>query len=106
APGRPLQPRPTGGEARAARGGGVRELTEEKEGLEGELARQVPALAERQQRDRIGPEDLERALPPRAAYVDLLRYTRFGFDPKKPGQAGQARTPHYVAFVVQPGQPV
>jgi CHAT domain-containing protein len=101
-----LQPFPIELKARAERDRRVRELTEARERLERELARQVPALAERQQRDRIGPADLEQALPPRAAYVDLLRYIRFGFDLKRPGRAGQTWTPHYVAFVVRPGQPV
>jgi CHAT domain-containing protein len=101
-----LQPMPTEPKARADRDRRVRELTEAKARLERELARQVPALAERQERDRIGPADLEQALPPHAAYVDLLRYIRFGFDPKKPGKAGETRTAHYVAFVVRPSQPV
>src|SRR5262249_51390759 len=101
-----LQPLPIEPKARADRDRRVRELTEERERLERELARQVPAQAERQERDRIGPRDLERARPPSAAYVDLLWYVHFGFDPKKPGKAGETRTPHYVAFVVRPGQPV
>jgi tetratricopeptide (TPR) repeat protein/CHAT domain-containing protein len=101
-----LQPLPVEPKARADRDRRVGELTEARERLERELARQVPALAERQERDRIGPEDLEQALPPHAAYVDLLRYTRSSFDPKRPGKAGWTWTPHYVAFVVRPGQPV
>jgi tetratricopeptide (TPR) repeat protein len=100
-----LQPLPIEPKARADRDRRVRELTEARERLERELARQVPALAE-QHRDRIGPADLEQALPPHAAYVDLLRYVRFGFDPKRPGKAGETWTRHYVAFVVRPGQPV
>jgi tetratricopeptide (TPR) repeat protein len=101
-----LQAPSTGPKARAERDRRVRELAETRERLEHELARQVPALAERRSRDQIAPADLERALPPRAAYVDLLRYTRYGFDPGKPGRAGMTRTPHYVAFVVRPGRPV
>jgi CHAT domain-containing protein/tetratricopeptide (TPR) repeat protein len=99
-----LQPLPSEPRASAERDRRVRELTEARERLERELARQVPALAEEQERDRIGPADLERALPPRAAYVDLLRYSRFSYDPKRSDKA--YRTPHYVAFVVRPGQPV
>jgi CHAT domain-containing protein/Tfp pilus assembly protein PilF len=101
-----LEPLPIEPKARAERDERVRELTERRERLERELARQVPALAERQERDRIGPGELEQALPPRAAYIDLLRYIRFSYDPKRPGKAGMARNPHYVAFVVRPGQSV
>jgi CHAT domain-containing protein/Tfp pilus assembly protein PilF len=101
-----LQPLPSEPAARAERDRRVRELAAVREKLERELVRQVPALTERQERDQIGPSDLERVLPPRAAYVDMLRYSRFTHDPKRPGKAGERRTPHYVAFVVRPGQPV
>jgi tetratricopeptide (TPR) repeat protein len=101
-----LQSLPTAAEARESRDRRVRELTEEKERLERELARLVPAVAERQKRDRVQPADLERALPPHTAYVDLLRYTHFRSDSKRPGTAGETEIPHYVAFVVGPGRPV
>jgi tetratricopeptide (TPR) repeat protein len=95
-----LQPLPSEPAALARRDREVAALAEEKEGLERELARQVPALAERSERDRIGPADLAGALPPRSAHIELLRYTRSAFDPARPGEAGATRTPHYVAFVV------
>jgi tetratricopeptide (TPR) repeat protein/CHAT domain-containing protein len=101
-----LQPPPTKPEVLVLRGVAIRTLTEERDRLERELAREVAGLSERQQLDRIGPADLEKALPPRSAYVDVLRYTRFGYDPKRHGTFWESRTPHYVAFVVRAGQPV
>ena len=63
-------------------------------------------MAERRDRDRIGPADLAKALPPRTAYIELLRYTRWNYDPGKPGEAGTTRIPHHVAFVVRAEGPV
>jgi CHAT domain-containing protein len=78
----------------------ARDLTQRKERLERELAQRIPILTEQKELDRLTPADLQRALPPYSAFVDLLRYTVFEQDPKKPGQEGEKRTPHYVAFVL------
>ena len=101
-----LQSLPTQAEARADRDRRVHDLTEARERLERDLARRAPAVAQRQRADRLGPADLEAALPRGSAYVDTLRYVRVAFDPKRPGAAGETWVPHYVAFVVRPGQPV
>jgi tetratricopeptide (TPR) repeat protein/CHAT domain-containing protein len=100
-----LQPLPIDPDALARRDREVAALTEDKDRIERELARQVPALAERKERDRIGPGDLAGVLPPRSAYLELLRYNRFRFDSAKPGDVGVTRAPHYVAFVVPAGGP-
>jgi CHAT domain-containing protein/Tfp pilus assembly protein PilF len=89
-----------------ARDGAVRELTERKERLERDLARSLPALAEQQQLEALGPADLQAVLPPRTAFLDLLRYTAVEREPKVLGKQGERHTPRYVAFVVRPGQPV
>jgi tetratricopeptide (TPR) repeat protein len=46
------------------------------------------------------PSDLQKALPADAAVVDFLRFVHFEPDENKPGKAGEARTPRYLAFVV------
>jgi CHAT domain-containing protein/tetratricopeptide (TPR) repeat protein len=93
--------------ARAAPGPGqaqrVRLLGEEKERLEKELARALPAFAAFRGGERSTPEDLRRALPPGGAFLDLLRYGRFKFGP---GGKGKRRTACYVAFVVHRDRPV
>jgi CHAT domain-containing protein/Tfp pilus assembly protein PilF len=78
----------------------ARKLTNRKESLESELAEELPALAEQQRLDRLGPADLRRSMPERTAFVDLGRYAFIAFDPKAPGFGGATRTPNYVAFVL------
>jgi CHAT domain-containing protein len=39
-------------------------------------------------------------------FLDFVRYVRFEQDPKVAGQAGEGRTPSYVAFVLRRGRPV
>src|SRR5205085_1957104 len=84
----------------------IRDKTALKERLERQLAEQLPLLAAQQALARLGPADLLARLPGRAAFVDLLRYTRFEQDPRQPGQKGKRYTPCYVAFVLSPGRPV
>jgi CHAT domain-containing protein/tetratricopeptide (TPR) repeat protein len=83
----------------------VKELTAVKEGLEKDLARQLPTFAELQAREQLRPADLCARLPQGAAFVDLLRYVRFDQDPKIAGLKGYRRTHCYVAFVLHPGAP-
>jgi CHAT domain-containing protein len=45
-------------------------------------------------------------LPDRSVFVDLLRYTFFEQDPKRPGKKGEKETVCYVAFVLRRGQPL
>jgi CHAT domain-containing protein/tetratricopeptide (TPR) repeat protein len=84
----------------------VRELSARKEELEKELARRLPSFAAVRRRQESGPEDLARALPAGAAFVELLRYARFEHDPRRPGRAGRSWPVHYTAFVVCAGPQV
>jgi CHAT domain-containing protein len=91
---------PAGDSGEQQRGRRLQELTERKEALETELARQLPELARQRADQRAAYTTLSEKLPPRAAFVDLLRYGRSAKDPKAKA------TPHYVAFVLRPGQSV
>jgi CHAT domain-containing protein/tetratricopeptide (TPR) repeat protein len=82
------------------RAGRLQELTDRKERLERDLVGRLPELARRQALERAPYTDLIDHLPERAAFLDLWRYNRWGKDLKAPGP------PHYVAFVLQKGQPV
>jgi CHAT domain-containing protein len=77
----------------------ARRLSDEKEHLEKDLARALPAFAQLLQSDRATPEDLGKRLPEGVAYLDLVRYARLEFDPSKPGRKGQRLAPNYVAFM-------
>jgi CHAT domain-containing protein len=92
--------------AGSAKGTGVQQLTEHKEDLERRLARRLPSFARQQALDRLGHESLVHHLPPRTAFIDLLRYVRLEQDPKVRGRKGERRTASYVAFVLRHGQPV
>jgi CHAT domain-containing protein len=81
-------------------------LNADKERLERELARHLPAGALRQPREPASPKELLQRLPARSVFIDLFRYNRVVQDPKKPGDAGLRRTPSYVAFVLCPRQPI
>jgi CHAT domain-containing protein len=83
----------------------VRELTNRKEKLEKQLARQLPAFAEPGPQGQLTPADLRAALPPGAAFVDFHRYFRIEHDPRTPGWEGQQTTTCYVAFVLSREQP-
>jgi CHAT domain-containing protein/tetratricopeptide (TPR) repeat protein len=84
----------------------LRTLSDEKEELEKALARALPAFARQQQSARTSPDDLRRRLPEGVVYLDLVRYVRFEFDPRRPGRDGERQTPSYVAFVLCPGREV
>ena len=64
----------------------------------------LPALQELQRLDNSTPTELQKAMPQEAVFVDLLRYTFFEFDPKKPGKAGEKQSLRYVAFIVSKDQ--
>jgi CHAT domain-containing protein/Tfp pilus assembly protein PilF len=82
----------------------VQELTAQKEELERQLAKAVPAFARQQQLERLEPADLVKHLPADTAFIDLVKYVYFEFGPNKPGDAGDKRTESYVAFVLLPGK--
>jgi tetratricopeptide (TPR) repeat protein len=71
--------------------------------LHAQLRPLLPALQRWERLASATPADLRKVLPAEAILVDLLAYTRFQFDPKKPGLAGWKRTPSYLAFVVSRG---
>jgi CHAT domain-containing protein/tetratricopeptide (TPR) repeat protein len=83
----------------------ARILGDEKEQLEKDLARCLPAFDKLLQSARSSPQDLRQHLPEGVVYLDFLRYGRFEFDPTQPGPKGQRRTPSYVAFVVCKDRP-
>ena len=80
------------------------ELTDTKENLEKRLVRQLgftrPAAS-----GETSPQQLSKALPEGAAFIDLVRYTDFSWDPKIPGKKGLTRTPRYLAFMLISGKP-
>jgi CHAT domain-containing protein len=84
----------------------LQKLTEEKEEAEQKLARRLSVAAPAGKQDAVTPDGLLRALPPDAAFVDLLRYRSIDQDPKVPGRKGETWTHRYVAFVLRKGQPV
>src|SRR5262249_46155211 len=63
----------------------LQKLADQKEELERQIARQLPAFTQLQQLDHLTHRDLLAKLPDRSAFVDLLRYTFFEQDPKQPG---------------------
>jgi CHAT domain-containing protein/tetratricopeptide (TPR) repeat protein len=84
----------------------ARALSDDKERLEKELARALPAFAELLRSARRNPDDLRQQLPPGTAFVDLLRYVQIDYDPAEPGAPRDRRTQSYVAFVVGRGRAV
>jgi CHAT domain-containing protein len=84
----------------------LQKLADQKEELERQIARQLPAFEQLQQFDRLTHRDLLAKLPDRSVFVDLLRYTFMEQDPKRPGKKGEKWTLCYVAFVLRRGQPL
>src|SRR5262249_53345209 len=70
------------------------------EELDAQLRPLLPALERWETLAAATSSDLQKVLPADAVFLDLLAYTNFQFDPKKPGRAGVKRTPCYLAFVV------
>jgi CHAT domain-containing protein/tetratricopeptide (TPR) repeat protein len=68
--------------------------------LERDLRPLLPAVDRTEKLAKATPADLQKALPSDAAFVDFLRYTRFEYDPRRPGQDGEKQTASYLAFVV------
>jgi CHAT domain-containing protein/tetratricopeptide (TPR) repeat protein len=78
----------------------------ERDRLQQALAKDLPELTRWEERAGWSPDDLVKALPAGAAFIDLAAYTRFGQDPQVKGVAGVQLVPSYVAFVVAPGREV
>jgi CHAT domain-containing protein len=75
-------------------------LAADIEQVEKKLLPLLPALKQSQQLAHSTPMHLQKALPARTAFVDLLRYVHFDRDPKVKGTKGERRSPRYVAFVL------
>jgi CHAT domain-containing protein/Tfp pilus assembly protein PilF len=84
----------------------ARRLTQDKEHVEGQLARLLPAFARRQALARQGHAALVEKLPPATVFIDLVRYVFYEQDPQHPGKAGQRQRVCYAAFVLRRGRPV
>jgi CHAT domain-containing protein/Tfp pilus assembly protein PilF len=82
------------------------QYADERDRLERELAKDLPILARWDEREKQTPDDLARALPPGAVFVDTLAYSRCEIDPAVKDRGGEKITPSYLAFVIAPGQPV
>jgi CHAT domain-containing protein/Tfp pilus assembly protein PilF len=79
--------------------------SEAKEELEKRLARQLKLTPPRTDRKAVTPQRLCELLPEGAAFIDVLHYTDFDWDPAVPGWKGQKAIPRYVAFVLRRGRP-
>ncbi len=75
----------------------LRQLNDAKEGLERQLVALLPEYQRLTRTDQQGVDDLLKALPANAVFVDLLRYHKFD---KEGGKL------HYVAFVLRQGKPI
>jgi CHAT domain-containing protein len=84
----------------------VRELSDQKEKLEKQLADRLPLCQGLKERLQRGPADLVPLLPPGAVFCDLVRYWQIDHDAKVPGIKGKRWTLCYVAFVLARGQPI
>jgi CHAT domain-containing protein len=78
----------------------VQELSEQKEQLEGDLARKSAAFGNEQQAQRLTPASLQKALPADTALVDFLEYTHRS--PPQKGKGPWQFERHLAAFVVRP----
>jgi CHAT domain-containing protein/Tfp pilus assembly protein PilF len=86
--------------------GRVRELSDQKEKLEKQLADRLPLYKALKERLQNGPADLVALLPAGVIFCDLARYRRLSHDPDIPGEKGDHWTLCYLAFVSARGRPV
>jgi CHAT domain-containing protein/Tfp pilus assembly protein PilF len=82
----------------------LEELTDAKEDLEKHLAKQL-RLTLSTPGAQTSPQQLSKAIPEGAAFIDMVRYTDVSQDPKVPGEKGRIRTTRFVAFVLLRGKP-
>jgi CHAT domain-containing protein/tetratricopeptide (TPR) repeat protein len=95
-----MAPAPTDPKTRAARDTELDVLGRTIRDLDKTLRLLLPAIERLEALDGATPDDLRKALPADAAFIDLLAYTHSPQDPKAPGMAGRNWTPSYAAFVV------
>jgi CHAT domain-containing protein/tetratricopeptide (TPR) repeat protein len=74
--------------------------TREIEALDRALRPLLPSVERSDKLTDASPADLQQVLPVDAAVVDVLRYTRSEYNPKKPGNEGWEQTVCYLAFVL------
>jgi CHAT domain-containing protein/tetratricopeptide (TPR) repeat protein len=84
----------------------LRVLTDERDALERDLAQALKAFGRQQQRDRQGPADLVKAIPPGAAFVDFFFYTQTEPRPSPLRKLLGQSLFSYAAYVIAPGQPI
>ena len=77
----------------------ILELTEEKERLERDLSQRSSAFDRQQRRWRLAPAQLQAALPPDTALIDILEYTHV--DTPCQGNGKMPRERRVVAFVIR-----
>jgi tetratricopeptide (TPR) repeat protein/CHAT domain-containing protein len=77
----------------------IQELSEEKERLEGDLARHSAAFRQERQAEKFTPAHLQAALPADAALIDFLEYSHFNPPPQGKGQWRVER--RLAAFIVR-----
>ena len=80
------------------------DLSREKEDLDRQLAGRSAAFRELQARQALTPQQLQQALPPGTALVDLAEYTYSV--PPPAGKGEWKRQRHLAAFVLRSDQPI
>jgi CHAT domain-containing protein/tetratricopeptide (TPR) repeat protein len=95
-----LAPTPTDPGTRDGRDTELQSLARTVQELDRALHPLLPRVGRLEKLAAATPDDLRKALPADAVFVDLLAYTHFERAEKVPGQAVRKRTPSYTAFVV------
>jgi len=78
----------------------LRQLNTAIDQAEKDLLPRLPALKHHEDLANLGPDALQKRLPPDAVLVDLLRYVYIEQDAARPGLTGERRTVRYLAFIV------
>jgi len=84
----------------SARDDQLRQLNTAIDQGEKDLVPRLPALKHHEDLANLGPDALQKRLPPDAVLVDLLRYFHFEQDSAKPGLTGKRGSVRYLAFLV------
>jgi CHAT domain-containing protein len=82
----------------------ISKLSEDKERLERQLAQRSPAFRRLQEQQRLGPAQLQAALPHDAVLLDLLEYRHY-LPPTK-DRKKESWERRLAAFIVRPGRDV
>jgi hypothetical protein len=81
------------------------ELNTRKELLEGELAHQMPEINLSQKLQTADRWAVKRVLPDDAVLIEFVRMAVFDFQDIPSGGGDRWNPPHYVVFVLRPGEP-